>query len=244
MRISFVIAITALIFITACNGQVNTSTQQSEDLQMSHYELTPETAHPKARKLLTEDFYWSPVEETGPFGSDDGSDAFYGFREWRMSNKKVSPVKYIEELLINWNYPKFNLNELDSSKIRDYISAKTQAGSPDLSDQMPAMMEHFKQMAKEAGQEFDENQFKEIMAAASGSMGGTYLLGIDNAIIAVGFGQFVLEGKIDEDIKVLAQTAIKRELLPVLIDRWDGAYKKTRKEQLNSMLGVIDKMNE
>jgi uncharacterized protein YfeS len=244
MRISFLIAITGLIFITACNGQVNTSTQQPEDLQMSRYELTPETAHPKARKLLTEDFYWSPIEETGPFGSDDGSDAFYGFREWRMSNKKASPVKFIEELLINWNYPEFNLNELDSSKIRDYISAKTQPGSPDLSDQMPAMMEHFKQMAKEAGKEFDENQFKEIMAAASDSMGGTYLLGIDNAIIAVGFGQFVLEGKIDEDIKVLAQTAIKRELLPVLTDRWDGPYKKTRMEQLNSMLRVIDKMNE
>ncbi len=49
---------------------------------MDDFELSPDTAHPKAKTLLTKDFFWSPSEETGPFGSDDGSDCFHGFMEW------------------------------------------------------------------------------------------------------------------------------------------------------------------
>ena len=189
-----------IFFLTSCIRKTEKKPQISEtkQLSMDNYKLSAQTAHPKAKKILTEDFYWSPIEETGPFGNDDGSDAFYGFRKWRMTNKNISPLKYIDELLNRWNYPSFNMYEMDTSKIKDYVSA---------------------------------------------NMGNRYLLGYDDAIIAVGFGQFVLEGKIDEDICNLTKTAIKRELLPILIDRW-GEYKKIRIDQLNKMLIVIDKMNE
>lgn len=146
--------------------------------------------------------------------------------------------------MAEWNFPKFDLTEMDTSKISEYVNAETLAGSSEIDDQLPAMMEHFKQIAKAEGKEFDEKQFNEMMGRISKSMGGTYLLGIDNAIIAVGYGQFVLEGKIDEDVKTLTKTAINRELLPMLIDRWDGEYKKTRVEQLTKMLSTLDKMNE
>lgn len=45
---------------------------------MDNYDLSPGSAHPKARHTLTEEFYWSSINESGPFGSDDGSDAFDG----------------------------------------------------------------------------------------------------------------------------------------------------------------------
>ena len=210
---------------------------------MDNYELSRETAHPKAKEILIDDFYWSPIEESAPFGSDDGSDAFYGFRQWRATNKNTSPLKFLEELFISWEYPKFNLNELDTSKIHTYISSKTSVDNPEINEQMKTVMEHFKQKAKEEGKEFDEKQFKEMMSATSSNMGGTYLLGQDNAIISVGFGQFVLEGKIDPDLKALTKTAINRELLPILIDRWDNPYKQTRIDQPTKMLTVLDKMN-
>jgi uncharacterized protein YfeS len=108
---------------------------------------------------------------------------------------------------------------------------------------MEVMMEHFKLEAKKQGKEFDEKQFKELFRSTTGNMGGIYLRGLDNAIIAVGFGQFVLEGEIGEDIKVLTKTAIQRELLPVLINRWDGEFKTIRALQLNKMLKSVDKMN-
>lgn len=104
-------------------------------------------------------------------------------------------------------------------------------------------MEQFRQIAKDSGSEFSEEQFKELITTISGGMGETFLTGIDNAIIGVGFGQFVLEGKIDEDIKALTQTAIKRELLPILLEKWTNEYQASRVNQLNQMLKVLDKMN-
>jgi uncharacterized protein YfeS len=47
----------------------------------------PETAHPRARELMTEEFFWDCVDEEAPFGSDEGSDAYYEFRGWRQRNK-------------------------------------------------------------------------------------------------------------------------------------------------------------
>ncbi len=72
-------------------------------------------------------------------------------------------------------------------------------------------------------------------------MGGDFLLGQDNAIIGTGFAQFVLEGKIDDELKALTITALNRQLLPVLIDRYDDNYRDERKEQLTKMLEVIRK---
>jgi uncharacterized protein YfeS len=48
----------------------------------------PETAHPRARELMTEEFLWDCVDEEAPFGSDEGHDAYYEFRAWRQRHKK------------------------------------------------------------------------------------------------------------------------------------------------------------
>jgi uncharacterized protein YfeS len=48
----------------------------------------PETAHPRARQLMTEKFLWDCADEEAPFGSDEGFDAYYEFRDWRKRNKK------------------------------------------------------------------------------------------------------------------------------------------------------------
>lgn len=48
----------------------------------------PETAHPRARELMDEEFFWDCVDEEAPFGSDEGHDAYFEFRRWRERNKK------------------------------------------------------------------------------------------------------------------------------------------------------------
>lgn len=208
---------------------------------MDNFELSPENAHPKAKELLTEDFYWSPIEESAPFGSDDGSDAFYGFREWRNKNKTESPIEYLKELLSEWGFPPFDWYTLDTIKINEYIKGNNTIDNSVIQDQIPAMKEHFKEMAEREGKEFDEELFNQSINAATGDMGGTYLLGIDNAITAVGFGQFVLEGTIDKELKELTKIALQRELTPILIDRWSD-YKETRIKLVNQMISDIDKI--
>jgi uncharacterized protein YfeS len=176
-----------------------TSEHQSRSIgsdTMDYFELSPDNAHPNARKLLTEDFYWSPIEETGPFGSDDGSDCFYGFAEWRTEHQNESPVTYLNDLILTWGYPKFDLNVTEPNEVKNILN----------------------------------------------DMDSRMLIGQDNAVVAIGFGQFVLEGKIDNDIKELTRKAIRRELTTDLLNEFRSDYQETRRDQLEKMLVVIDKM--
>jgi len=50
----------------------------------------PEQAHPRARELMVEPFFWDCVDERAPFGSDEGSDAYYEWRNWREENPSAS----------------------------------------------------------------------------------------------------------------------------------------------------------
>src|SRR5215213_2008346 len=91
-------------------------------------------AHEKAKRLMREEFFWSPIDEAGPFGSDSGADAAAGFSEWRKDNQAESPIKYLSDLLVNWGIPLLDWNELDESKIKEFID--TRANIPDISQQI------------------------------------------------------------------------------------------------------------
>lgn len=188
---------------------------------------------------MKEDFYWSPIEETGPFGSDDGSDAAYGFRKWRMANKNQSPVIYLKELIISWKYPYFDWNEMDSEKIKDYLESKVYPTEADIEQNVKQLKEAIKSSPDTSMLNMDDGQFRQVVISASQSMGGTFLTGQDNAVIGTGFAQFALEGRIDSELKTLVITAIKRQLLPVLMDGYDKEYRNERKEKLIKMLAVI-----
>ena len=226
------------------NGQTNNkfvgTTQQNKT--RDHFEYTFKSAHLNARTLMKEEFYWSPIEETAPFGSDDGSDAAYGFRQWRVVKTTVSPVSYLNHLIESWHYPYFDYNEMDTSKIKAYINQKANLDEVTIQQQIQTLKEINKN-SPDTLHKLDDNQLREVVISASNGMGGMYLLGQDNAIIGTGFAQFVLEGHIDEDIRTLTITAIKRQLLPLLINRYDGNYHNKRKQQLTKMLNVVNKAN-
>ena len=48
-----------------------------------------DSAHPRARELMKEEFFWDCVDEDAPFGSDDGATSFDEWRSWRQRNPKV-----------------------------------------------------------------------------------------------------------------------------------------------------------
>ena len=201
--------------------------------------LTTSEVSDRARTILTQEFYWNSADDFSPFGNDDGSDAFHYFREWLKENESSSPVTFLNQLLEEWGYPKFDLTMLDETEIAKYLEIK---GGGISSDQISTMREHFKLMSEQAGKEFKEEDFQQIMSMSSESMGWTYLYSQNNAVIAIGFGQFVLQGKIDNDIAELVKTTIHRELLPVLITRFDEKLQEERKEKLNQMLSDLSKM--
>ncbi|SIN94259.1 hypothetical protein [Chitinophaga niabensis] len=152
---------------------------------------TYENAHIKARELFTEEFYWSPIEETSPFGNDDGADAFYQFREWRETNQTASPLIFIELLLDTWGYSRGAAPH--DAEVAEYLVARSK-------------------------------------------------LGINNVIIAVGFGQFVLEGKIDKDLLVRTIQSVEKECAPSRLSVFEEEYRVKRLEQLNILRKALDKM--
>jgi uncharacterized protein YfeS len=228
------IFLTSFFYIGCTNGQTNNKT-------MENFEYSYENAHPKAQALMKDEFYWSSIEETAPFGSDDGWDAAYGFREWRLLNKTTSPVTYLKDLIVRWHYPFFDYNEMDTTKIKEYVHQKKELSETDIQQQINALKEMNKNSPDTSQMKLDDNQLREVIISSSKGMGGVYLLGQDHAIIGIGFAQFVLEGHIDSDIKGLTIIAIKRQLLPLFINRYDDNYIYKRKQQLTKMLEVISK---
>ena len=233
--------LTSILFIGCSNGQTknNNATQQNKTMDNSEY--TFKSANPKAQALMTDEFYWSPIEETAPFGSDDGSDAAYGFRQWRLLNKTTSPETYLKDLIARWQYPFFDYNEMDTTKIKEYLNYKKELSETDIQQQIKTLKDLNKDLPDAYINKLDDKQLREFITSSSTGMGGLYLLGQDNAIIGIGFAQFVLEGRIDNDIKSLTIIAIKRQMLPLFINRYDDNYRDKRKQQLTKMLEVINK---
>jgi uncharacterized protein YfeS len=235
--------LTSVLFIGCSNGQTSNNTATQQNKSMDNFQYTFKSAHPNAQALMTDEFYFSPGEETAPFGSDDGWDAAYGFREWRLTNKMTSPVIYLKDLIARWQYPFFDYNEMDTTKIKEYINQKKELSEADIQQQINTLKEINKNSPATSSMKLDDNQLREVILSSSKGMNGIYLLGQDNAIIGIGFAQFVLEGHIDKDIKSLTITAIKRQLLPLFINRYDTNYQDKRKQQLTKMLEVINKAN-
>jgi uncharacterized protein YfeS len=237
--------LTSILFFGCSNGQTkNRSTMATQQNKtMDNFQYTLKSAHPNAQALMTEAFYFSPIEETGPFGNDDGWDAAYGFREWRLSNKTTSPLIYLRDLIARWQYPYFDYNELDTTKIKEFINQKKELSETDIQEQIITLKEINKNSPDTSSMKLDDKQLREVILSSSKRINGIYLLGQDNAIIGIGFAQFVLEGHVDKDIKDLTITAIKRQLLPLFINRYDTIYQGKRKQQLTKMLEVITKAN-
>lgn len=247
MRFSLLLGIFVSVLLSACaNRQADNNSTNSIDQTKptGKYKFSLESAHPRAQVLMAEEFYWSPIEETAPFGNDDGFDAAYGFRDWRHANKTENPMVYLKDLIIGWNYPPFDYTEIDTLKIREYISrpAKTHE----------VQIEQIAQQLREADQKtqvpqfdhLDDKQLKEMLSKVSTDMGASYLRGIDNAITGTAFAQLVLEGTVDTGIKELAIVAVKRQMLPMLIEGYADDYKDIRKQQLAKMLDILNKVEQ
>jgi uncharacterized protein YfeS len=216
-------------------------TNQKQPVKLDQFELSPDHAHPSAKELLRSEIYWNPFNEMTPFGNDAGSDAFHGFRVWRMEHKNDSPSLFIRTLLEEWDLPSFDINATDTATIQTYIKSNESADSTTLQAVIPALKVYFQQQADREGKEFDETAFRASISTDIGNMGGTYLMEMDEAIIAVGFGQWILEGAINAEVKELTQKALQRELTPEILSEW-GAHAEARRNVLLQMLSDVEKM--
>jgi len=62
-------------------------------MENEKYGIDIDYAHPKAKDLIPEEFFWSCIDELAPFGSDEGDTALAEFRSWRQANPAVPTLQ-------------------------------------------------------------------------------------------------------------------------------------------------------
>jgi uncharacterized protein YfeS len=241
MKINFFLIIFGIISCTNNyqNGQLQIESPYNELLME---DLSKKNAHPTAQKLLKEDFFWSPVEESGPFGNDSGSDTFYFFLEWRKNNPNSNPKDFLLREISNSGFPKFDIYTLDSSIISTFIRKKEELSFAEKEKRKAQIIEGTNKLPKELRDKMGLEHMDEAIEMTSNSMGLTYLTEIDNMIISTGFAQIVLEGEIHKELHELTKIALRRQLKPFLISLWDN-YSETRKKQYELMLEKLENLN-
>jgi len=96
------------------------------------YGIDKERGHPRAVKLIPDEFFWDCADELAPFGSDEGDTALEEFREWRKKNPKSS----VDEC-ITWVIE--SVGEMNADEYTDEIASesriKKQLADEDFDDQ-------------------------------------------------------------------------------------------------------------
>jgi len=81
-------------------------------------------ASTKAKLLMNEDWYYSPIDDMAPFGSDDAADTYTSFYNWRKNNKNGSPKTFVLSHFQYWNYPALNLESTDYNSFKSFLEKK------------------------------------------------------------------------------------------------------------------------
>ena len=106
------------LFILISCGQ---TAQKSKLPMTSNHPPTFDRAHSNAKLLMNDSFFFDVIEETAPFGSDDGSDAYASFSDWRKNHPSESPLNFLKQQINEWGYPKFDIEETELEKLKSYL---------------------------------------------------------------------------------------------------------------------------
>ena len=69
----------------------------------SEWELDPKFAHPRARILFDEEFFWDAIDDHSPWGNDEGADALAFFGQAHNHNSP-DPLAFAKEYVAeNWS---------------------------------------------------------------------------------------------------------------------------------------------
>jgi uncharacterized protein YfeS len=208
------------------------------------FEFSPNTARPNARALMKEDFFWSQIDDSGPFGSDAGSDAAYGFYKWRKTHASFSPIDYLKDLIGSWHFPEIAWDEMDTAKIRKFITTAYVPSQSEIDQQTNLIKrENNKLQPPDGAKKLSDEEIHQIVTSAGNNMGTSYLVNLDEAIVGTAFAQFVLEGKIDPKLKYYATRSLQREMLDILTRQFGKADQQhAHNQKMTKLLQVVKKM--
>ncbi|NRA40509.1 MAG: MolR family transcriptional regulator [Planctomycetes bacterium] len=66
-------------------------------------ESSPETSHPKFVELVTDDFFYSCIDDFSPFGNDDGADGLRMLEEWfKDGGRPYGVINFLRDAIAGW----------------------------------------------------------------------------------------------------------------------------------------------
>ncbi len=93
-------------------------------MEEEKYGIDIDNAHPRAKALIPEDFFWSTIDELAPFGSDEGDTALAEFRDWRKQNADVPTIeclKWVIESVGEMEFTDYNTAILSQATIKSQL---------------------------------------------------------------------------------------------------------------------------
>ena len=81
------------------------------------WELSPETAHPNARRLMKAEFFWDICDDDSPFGNDTGADTLDFYRAWiRHSDDDED---FLHQLFDEWEVDWERAEAIGDAELKD-----------------------------------------------------------------------------------------------------------------------------
>jgi uncharacterized protein YfeS len=112
-------------------------------------------AHPRARDLVPEQFFWDCTDELAPFGADEGDTALAEFREWRRDRPRTPIIECL----------KWTIESVGEMEFADYSNAilspslvASQIADPSFDDQQYIFTLDVSVLATGFGQLIDEGR--------------------------------------------------------------------------------------
>src|SRR4051794_28370179 len=89
----------------------------------SIWDVTSETANPRARALLGKSIVWNYGDEDSPLGTDVGADTFGAYIDFRSRSPASAVARFITEQLALRRFSDSNWDVVDPKKLDDLLNA-------------------------------------------------------------------------------------------------------------------------
>jgi len=104
-------------------GAQSADTLQKKEATLENRYPSLEKASPKAKVLMPDEWYYSPIDDLAPFGNDNAADTYASFYEWRKNNQSGSPKAFLLAHFKQWNYPNLDLESTDYNTFKSFLQS-------------------------------------------------------------------------------------------------------------------------
>ena len=87
------------------------------------WDVTPGTAHPRARQLLGESIIWDYGDEDSPLGNDTAADTFAAYLSFRAARAVGGVQDFISDQLESREIPDAGWDLLDAARLEESLNA-------------------------------------------------------------------------------------------------------------------------